>query len=337
MRKEASLDLWRELYQVTDEIKKAKPWEVLFDTELLCIQPKDEEEPIFVSIMGRAGQCFGYGVYEGMAGLADFDMIATADESGLPNDYVMFEQNSLCCFWGNREDVPPMQKKNITALGLKYRGRGQWPYFESYKRRYIPYTPDEREVNLLILAGRQILVLVEEMLAGTLRANFDAGDALWRIWDKESGEWHSDVAPLPYKQKEYPMLDLQDEVLKKRLQRQPMIDTCVILEFAYLNAPVKDDKEDRPVNPLVFVAVDEDEDMIISMNLLSSGEKEADVALGFFVNYVLQYGRPAAIRARNPWILTALEKMCDDCDVEMYEGDMELIDMLIGDLRERMR
>ncbi|HIQ98067.1 MAG TPA: hypothetical protein IAB23_00030 [Candidatus Scybalocola faecavium] len=337
MRKEASLDLWRELYQVTDEIKKAKPWEALFDTELLCIQPKDEEEPIFVSIMGRAGQCFGYSVYEGMSGLADFDMIATVEETGLPKDYVMFEQNSLCCFWGDREDVPPMQKKNITALGLKYRGRGQWPYFESYKRRYIPYTPDEREVKLLLVAGRQILILVEEMLAGTLRANFDAGDALWRICDKKTGEWHSDVAPQPYKQKEYPMLDLQDEVLKKRLQRRPMIDTCVIMEFAYLNAPVKDDKEDRPVNPLVFMAVDEDEELIISMNLLNSGEKEEEVALGFFVNYVLQYGRPAAIRARNPWILTALEKMCDDCDVEMYEDGMEMIDMLIADLRARMR
>ncbi|HIS47643.1 MAG TPA: hypothetical protein IAB46_08840 [Candidatus Scybalocola faecigallinarum] len=337
MRKEASLELWRELYQIADDIKKAKPWEVLFDTELLCIVPEGADEPVFVSIMGRAGRCFGFTVYEGMDGLADFDMVATADDHRVPMDYVMFEQTSLCCYWGDREEVPPVQKKKITALGLKYRGRGQWPYFESYKRRYIPYTPDEREVQVLIQAGRQILVLVEEMAAGTLRANFDAGDALWRIWDKETGAWRSEVAPQPYKQKEYPMLDLQDEVLKKRLQRRPMVDVCIIMEFAYLNAAIKDEKEDRPLNPLIFMAVDEDEEIIISMNLLSSGEKEEEVALGFFVNYVLQFGRPAAIRARNPWILTALEKMCYDCDVEMYEDHMDLIDTLIADLRTRMQ
>ena len=99
-------------------------------------------------------------------------MVATADGHGVPMDYVMFEQTSLCCYWGDREEVPPVQKKKITALGLKYRGRGQWPYFESYKRRYIPYTPDEREVQVLIQAGRQILVLVEEMAAGDFAGEF---------------------------------------------------------------------------------------------------------------------------------------------------------------------
>ena len=52
MRKEASLELWRELYQIADDIKKAKPWEVLFDTELLCIVPEGADEPVFVSNYG---------------------------------------------------------------------------------------------------------------------------------------------------------------------------------------------------------------------------------------------------------------------------------------------
>ena len=336
MGKEASLEQWRVLYDITDCIKKMEPWKLFFDTELLCIQPENPEDLVFISIMGRAGQCFGYTVYEGMEGLADFDMIATADHSGLPLDYLMYEQSSLCCYWGDREEVPGPQKKIITALGRKYRGRGQWPYFESYKRRYAPFTPDAREVDVMIRAGRQAIVLVEEMAKGELKANFDAGDALWRIADPKTGRWHSEIAPLPYRQKEYPMLDLADEVLKKRLQLKPMTDACLIMEFAYLNGAVKDDHEDRPVNPLLFIVVDEDEEMILSMNMLSPKEKEEEIVLGFFVNYVLEYGRPDIIKARNPWILTALDKLCEDCDIDLEDGNMELMDMIIADLRDRL-
>ena len=58
-----------------------------------------------------AGQCFGYTVYEGMEGLADFDMIATADHSGLPMDYLMYEQSSLCCYWGDRRKCRHLRRK----------------------------------------------------------------------------------------------------------------------------------------------------------------------------------------------------------------------------------
>ena len=68
-----------------------------------------------------------------------------------------------------------------------------------------------------------------------------------------------------------------------------MIDVCLIMEFAYLNGAVKDDHEDRPVNPLLFIVADEDQEMILSMNMLSPKDKEEEIVLGFFVNYVLEY------------------------------------------------
>ena len=40
------------------------------------------------------------------------------------------------------------------------------------------------------------------------------------------------------------------------------------------------------------------------------------------------------IRARNPWILTALDKLCEDCDIAVEEENMELMDMIIADLRD---
>lgn len=115
MRKEASIEQWRQLYEIAGKLKEFKPWEILYDTDLLCIQPGGKEKPVFISIMGKAGYTVGIAMYEGMEGLADFDMIATSEENGLPLDYVMFEQNALCCYWGDREEVPRSQKENIRS------------------------------------------------------------------------------------------------------------------------------------------------------------------------------------------------------------------------------
>lgn len=77
--------------------------------------------------------------------------------------------------------------------------------------------------------------------------------------------------------------------------------------------------------------------MIITMSVLEDGEKEEAVALSFFVSYVMQFGRMDTIRARNPWILTALEKICEACDVALEDEGMEMMDFIIDELRERLR
>lgn len=337
MSGEASMDQWRDLYDTAGRLKEYKPWEVFYDTDLLCIQPEHLSQPVFVSIMGKAGQTFGVALYEGLDGLADFDMIASNGQDSLPLDYVMFEQNSLCCYWGDREEVPPEQKKIITALGFKFRGRGQWLYFESYKRRYAPCIPDEREVLLMTEILKEVLVVVKDVIDGEINANFDSGESIWRTYDKTAGGYKTYTAPMPYAQKEYPVLELSDEVMTKRLELMEQNDSCIAMEFAYLNMSVSDENGGRPVNPLLFIAIDEDEGMIVTMSLLEAGEKEEEVALGFFVSYVLQYGRMDTIHARNPWILTALEKICDDCDVALEDEDMDFMDGIIDELRQRLR
>ncbi len=41
MRKEASMDQWRALYDITDHLKQMEPWNLFFDTDLLCIQSEE--------------------------------------------------------------------------------------------------------------------------------------------------------------------------------------------------------------------------------------------------------------------------------------------------------
>lgn len=52
MRKEASLEQWKELYEVTLNLKALEPWNYFGSEDLVAIALQGEEEPVFMSIMG---------------------------------------------------------------------------------------------------------------------------------------------------------------------------------------------------------------------------------------------------------------------------------------------
>lgn len=72
MAKQATLKQWKELYDLTLEITKLKPWKSYWDLDLIAVETKKNEEPNFVSIMGKSGTCTGISVYHGMEGYSDF-------------------------------------------------------------------------------------------------------------------------------------------------------------------------------------------------------------------------------------------------------------------------
>ena len=100
MRKEASLNQWKELYDETLKLKALEPWKYLDSADLIAIKLQGMEEPVFMSVMGRLGTCYGVSMYEGMDGLADFDMVANAEEKNGPAIYdTMMDQSCICLLY----------------------------------------------------------------------------------------------------------------------------------------------------------------------------------------------------------------------------------------------
>lgn len=56
MRKEATLEQWKELYEVTMNIKDLKPWEYFFDMDVITIILPNLDETVYCNIMGRGGE-----------------------------------------------------------------------------------------------------------------------------------------------------------------------------------------------------------------------------------------------------------------------------------------
>lgn len=75
MRKEASTEQWKELYEIATKLKEDKPWEEFWDMDLIGVRRGSEEDTVFYSILGRGGGCYGIVVYEGYEGLNKFLML----------------------------------------------------------------------------------------------------------------------------------------------------------------------------------------------------------------------------------------------------------------------
>lgn len=52
----------------------------------------------------------------------------------------------------------------------------------------------------------------------SLPVDFEHGNCLWRIFNKEDGLWQNLEAPLPPAKKKYPRVTLTDELLKRKLK-----------------------------------------------------------------------------------------------------------------------
>ena len=337
MRREADLNSWGKLYETAGKIKALEPWKDFWDMDLIIVCPKGKKVPYFCSIMGRAGACCGISVYKGEEGLRDLDMLTMADVGGIPLDYAVFEQNNLTCYWGDREEVDPKQKKIIKDLGLKFRGRGQWLFFLSFKKRYTPYIPDAQEVEELTVVFEGLLAILQDFQDNHIPVDYEQGEYLWSIYNKKEERWKSEIHALPYDPDlEISIMELSDEILKKKLQKCPYVEGELQMDFLYLNSSTIENQYDRPINPLLFLVVDGESGMLLRAELLDPEDEEIDVILSFFIQFTQQYGRIKTIKARNPIIYSALTDICQKCKIDLTNGDMTEIDEAIQDLKAHL-
>jgi hypothetical protein len=123
------------------------------------------------------------------------------------------------------------------------------------------------------------------------------------------------------------------EALKDELKNQKQIDLEVILDFTYLPVMVEGEEEgERPKNPLLFMAYDNTDGGVITMDILEEGDDEISRTLGFFISFVQQNGRMKTIKARNPWIFGALEDICEYCSVDLVYDPVEIMDQVIEEV-----
>jgi hypothetical protein len=338
MRAEASLSQWKRLYDLTIKIKELEPWKQLWDIDLITIFMPDMEEPCYFSIMGKSGEHFGIGTYVGYDGINSFCGIFESQETKVPIEYVMSELNNLSCIFGSREEVPNRQRKIIKDLGLKFRGKNNWIFFESNKKGYIPYILDEKEVVLLTKLYEQLFHALQTLLVDGFKVDFEEGETFVRAYDRKTNQWVSFSAPLSFPRSSYSDIVVEDEVFLKRLEKKKGVNTRLEIDMVYTNAFVEDEGFDRPINPKLLLLVDHDSGVIIYHKLLTPFDEDSKYIFSGVINYINEVGRPPVIYYRNGNIKTVINDLCERVGIRVeYMRELPKTSKVLEDFLNRVR
>ncbi|QSZ28016.1 hypothetical protein ACETAC_03925 [Aceticella autotrophica] len=330
MRNEATLDEWKELYDIAIKIKELKPWEYLYDMDIITIILSDSDEPIYSSIMGKAGEFFGIGSYVGYDAINDFYMMAKRDDVPGIQKIRFQDDNVLMCHFGNREELTKEELKLVKDLGLKFRGRNNWIYFHSFKKGYIPYLLNKEEVLLETKIFKQLFLALKDYIEGNVKVNFEKGNTLLRMHNKIKNLWISQETPILLPEPDYARLILQDELLIERINRQKINKSKMEVDIAYLNGAIRDKKYDVPISERLCIFAENISGLIIDQHFIFPDDDEKEIVLGMTVDYILTYGKPDTIIVRDNYILNLLYDLCKRAGIKLkVSGRLKTIDYFV--------
>lgn len=325
MRKEASLEQWRSLYEVASKIKLMRPWKFLWDMDLITISLPKYKEHFFCSVMGRAGECVAIGTYVGYDAIRDFYRIANCKD--IPPEQIMRYQNNMMCYFGNRDELTKNELQLIKDLGLKFRGKNEWIYFQSFKTGYVPYILDSQEVTELTLVFQQLFMAIRAMIEMKVRIDFDDGNTLFRSYDDKDKLWYTHQVPIVIPPKRYMTPVIKDDLLFAKLNKQKAIKDEIELDTLYLNAVITDEKFERPILPKLLILADVKSEMLIDKKMLSPEDNEVMEILDIVINYIFKAGKPKTIYVRDEYIESTLLDLCKRTKIRLkVKGGLRAID-----------
>lgn len=314
MRKEASLEQWKTLYEAGTRIKELKPWEKFWDMDLIGIRYGDEEETVFISILGRGGDCYGISVYEG---LNSFLMLTMQERMNLAPEYAMFNQRNLTCYWGNRDELTEKQRKIIKELGYKYRGKNQWMYFMSFEPGYYPYNMDAEEVLRMSEYLQDLELALRYYDETDMQVDFESANMFLFSFGKDKQTWNFGEEPLPFTDFQFGNLLITDDDLLSDLAKAPKCNAVLEADVSVLGAAVTDKKYDRPANPTLSLLGDATTEIIIKFEMLGPEDDAVVMLAEMLIGFILQYGAPKEIRVSNVIVEAGLEQICNVCSIKL--------------------
>lgn len=317
MRKEATLDQWKALYEVTTRIKELKPWENFWDMDLIGVLKEDDDEPIFYSILGRGGNCYGIAVYEGFEGLNSFLMLTMQQSMNLSSEYAMYNQKNLTCYWGNREELTTKQRKIIKELGYTYRGKNQWLYFLSFEPGYYPYNMDREEILRMSEHMQNLESALKCYEKEQVQVDFEHGNMFHILLDKDKEIVSFGEMPLPFTAFQFGNLLITDEELLSDLAKVPKGNAVLEADVSVLGASIADKKYDRPANPALSLLGDANSGAIIKFEMLEPEDDAIVMLAEILIGFIFQFGAPKEVRVTNVITEAGLEQICDVCGIKL--------------------
>ncbi len=325
MRKEASLEQWKLLYEVAIKFKALKPWNNLWDIDLTQIVLPEYEEPFFSSVMGKAGECIAIGTYVGVDAINGFYYIIDNPKIS-PTQYIRY-QNNLMCYFGDRNELSSKELKVIKDLGLKFRGKNEWIYFRAFETGYVPYILDEHQVVRLTFVFQQLYMALKHFVEGKIKVDFESGNILKRQYDDKSKLWLTSEAPNIIPPRVRRTTVINDELLLAKLNKLKDINNEIELDTLFLNVVINDKEFEKPFLGKLLIIAECKSGMLIDQSMLSPKDDVTENVLGIFINFLMQNGKPKTVYIRDEYMKDCLVDLCEKIGILLkVKGKLKAID-----------
>lgn len=314
MRKEASIENWKKLYEIASAIKEIKPWEYFWDMDIIYL----EDEDVYISVLGRGGETYGISVYEGEKGFDKFKILASQQQLNISSHMAMYLQDNLTCYWGNREELSKKQRDIIKDLGYKYRGKNQWLYFISCKTNYMPYNLDSDEVERMIKYLSGLKKAIDTYIAESPQIDFEEGNML--CYSVKQNKISS--KGITFGNVGFSAIQIADNVeLVNELKKLPKSLGTVELDILPMFIGINDKSYDRPANPTMCMIVDKKSRMILAGELSTPQTGIFSNAANTFIKAFFAYGLPKRIEISNSIVGSFFAEICDALNIKMVYKD----------------
>lgn len=331
MRKNASLEEWKKLYDLGLRFKTMKPWEEFGNLEIIAIRFAQDETGYF-SIMGNEGDEPGAVLYRGEDGFNDFMGLIMSEQLGIDSEYMYFEQNCLEMTFGSKEDVLDEQYDIIKKLGLKFRGDGNWLYFDLHKKGYVLAQFGQEEVREYTRYLEALLDAIEYYHRKQITVDREQLE-IYEYGQDSQGNWTGKSVPMPAYGYQYHEVEISDELECARLKkaaknkiRKGQLGYVVEIDAFYLDEPIELPEYDRLVIPKAIVIVDHKKGIILHHCEYLPGEKQSGMLTNTLGEYIKKHGAPNKVLVANEIMEADVKFICELCGITLEIGSLKNVE-----------
>jgi len=281
---------WSSLYQAAVDFKRSACWEWMYDSDIFGVIDPETGETAYCCIMGNAGEHFAVAGYLGTEGLNGILGMLSGEIDTESSDS-MFIQKCLMCSFEDRAFLTAEDLKTIKELGLKFRGRSEWPLFRHHEPGFAPWFLNAAQCCFLTHILRQALEVAlrcrnsKEILDHKTPFTF-----LIRVCQKsEAGEveWIDQHITAELYEPEFVSFNIQDEIQLKKLKSfKPKQNLILEADTFYVPTPVRENE--RPYFPKVGVLLDHHSGLVVSFEMMKDIQEEGYKCVDRLVDFIEQ-------------------------------------------------
>ena len=314
----ASIDQMKELYELVDEFDKLKPWNDLYDIDIISFKSKILNEIVYCSIYGKTSNSKGFNLYIGTEGLKDLLRQDNMEQFNLSPQYAISEANTIYFLMLEKEIILDDNIKILKELGRKINKSNY--VFEKKAKSYYVSIINEAEANIMLESLKTFFVAYKAYKENQKEILFDEIGAMRYIRREENRYTiiyeHFSNMPL-----NYDTYHISDKTLLNKIKYLEYSNDSWQLDVEYLGHVIFNQANEKSLFPKVVIVSNEEKNIIMNTEIL---EPDDVVNVGYAINKFLielceKSKVPTKLYIKNLLLVDLISEVCELLDIEIVK------------------